>query len=144
MFDRCFVVFHFLMTQQEHFSDGEKGSGYLAWRLKTMSRNTHKRPAKAATVPEAHAPKRRRSAATEPQRLDGDACKEAVSFLLHCPDEASVFLKMTVTLQHRQDLVHDPQRTTDVFKTFPCFLDVKGLVSCAFKTPLFYLVGCKQ
>ncbi|KAJ8333741.1 hypothetical protein SKAU_G00410600 [Synaphobranchus kaupii] len=36
---------------------------------------------------------------------------------------------MKVTLQHRQDLVHDPQRTTDVFKTFPRFLDVKGLLN---------------
>ncbi|XP_035809342.2 uncharacterized protein LOC118471082 [Amphiprion ocellaris] len=36
---------------------------------------------------------------------------------------------MKMTLQHRQDLVHDPQRTTDVFKTFPRFLDVKGLLN---------------
>ncbi|XP_057711898.1 uncharacterized protein LOC130929034 isoform X1 [Corythoichthys intestinalis] len=36
---------------------------------------------------------------------------------------------MKVTLKHRQDLVHDPQRTTDVFQTFPRFLDVKGLLN---------------
>ncbi|TDH16396.1 hypothetical protein EPR50_G00020440 [Perca flavescens] len=36
---------------------------------------------------------------------------------------------MKMTFQHRQDLVHDPQRSTDVFKTFPRFLDVKGLVN---------------
>lgn len=51
----------------------------------------------------------RRSATTMPQQLDGDACKEAISFFVHSPDEASVFQKMKVTFQHhRQDLVHDP------------------------------------
>ncbi|MEQ2316750.1 hypothetical protein AMECASPLE_035781 [Ameca splendens] len=44
-------------------------------------------------------------------------------------DKASVFQKMKMTFQYRQDLVHDPQRTTDVFKTFPRFLDFKGLLN---------------
>ncbi|KAK2843713.1 hypothetical protein Q7C36_011928 [Tachysurus vachellii] len=107
--------FHYKIIT-EHFYDGEKGTGYLAWRLKTISRTSGKRP-------------RRRSANTLPQQLDGDACREAISFLVHSPDEASVFQKMKMTFQHRQDLVHDPQRSTDVFKTFPRFLDVKGLVN---------------
>uniref|UniRef100_A0AAV2K847 Uncharacterized protein n=1 Tax=Knipowitschia caucasica TaxID=637954 RepID=A0AAV2K847_KNICA len=55
------------------------------------------------------------------------------------PDEASVFQKMKMTFQYRQDLVHDPQRTTDVFKTFPRFLDVKGLLNQDF----FLLFGAK-
>lgn len=75
-------------------------------------------------------PKRRRLAATLPEQLD--ACREAISFLIHSHDEASVIQKMKMTFQYRQELVHDPQRTTDVFKTFPQFLDVKGLVSCPF------------
>lgn len=107
-----------------------------------MSRNTVKRPAKEASVPQEQGPKRRRSASTLPQQLDGDACREAISFLVHSPDEASVLQKMKMTFQHRQDLVHDPQRTADVFKTFPRFLDVKGLVSFAFilfSTPVFNL-----
>lgn len=111
-----------------------KGTGYLAWRLKTMSRSLSKWPVKEASVPQEQGPKRRRSATTLPQQLDGDACKEAISFLVHAPDEASVLQKMKMTFQHRQDLVHDPQRTADVFKTFPRFLDVKGLVSHAFLT----------
>lgn len=81
---------------------------------------------------QAPGPKRRRLAATLSEQLDGDACREAISFLVHSPEEASVFQKIKMTLQHRQDLVHDPQRTTGVFKTFPHFFDVKGLVSCAF------------
>ncbi|XP_056113365.1 uncharacterized protein LOC130089830 isoform X1 [Rhinichthys klamathensis goyatoka] len=113
----------------EHFYDGEKGTGYLAWRLKTISRTAGKRPVKEASVYQPQGPKRRRSASTLPEQLDGDACREAISFLVHSPDEASVFQKMKMTFQHRQDLVHDPQRSTDVFKTFPRFLDVKGLVN---------------
>lgn len=97
-----------------------------------MSRNTVKRPAKTATVAQAQGPKRRRLAATLPEQLDGDACREAISYLIHSHDEASVFQKMKMTFHYRQDLVHDPQRTTDVYKTFPRFLDVKGLVSCPF------------
>lgn len=124
-------MYFFQSLIQEHFYDGEKGTGFLAWRLKTMSRNAVKRPAKEATVSQIQAPKRPRSAAQWPEQLEGDACREALSFLVHSPDEASVFQKMKMTLQHRQDLVHDPQRTTDVIKIFPRFLDVKGLVSCA-------------
>ena len=109
-----------------------KGTGYLAWCLKTMTRSTTKRPVKEVSVPQEQGPKRRRSATTLPQQLDGDACKEAISFLVHSPDEASVFQRMKMTFQHRQDLVHDPQRTVDVLKSFPRFLDVKGLVSHTF------------
>ncbi|XP_070401954.1 uncharacterized protein [Nothobranchius furzeri] len=117
----------------EHFYDGEKGTGYLAWRLKTMSRSRYKRPEKVATSPHVQGPNRKRTATTVPQQLDGDACREAVSFLLHCNDETVVFQKMKMTFQHRQDLVHDPQTSADVFKTFPRFLDVKGLVNQDFQ-----------
>ncbi|XP_056441138.1 uncharacterized protein LOC130378383 [Gadus chalcogrammus] len=72
----------------EHFYDGVKGTGYLAWRLKTMTRSTTKRPVKEVSVPQEQGPKRRRSATTLPQQLDGDACKEAISFLVHSPDES--------------------------------------------------------
>ncbi|KAK7915377.1 hypothetical protein WMY93_011138 [Mugilogobius chulae] len=39
------------------------------------------------------------------------------------------FQKMKSTLEYRQDLVRDSEQTTDVFKIFPRFLDVKGLVN---------------
>ncbi|MEQ2302716.1 hypothetical protein AMECASPLE_009568, partial [Ameca splendens] len=44
----------------EHFYDAEKGTGYVSWCLKTISRNAVKRPAKMATVAQAQGPKRRR------------------------------------------------------------------------------------
>ncbi|KAK0150713.1 hypothetical protein N1851_004674 [Merluccius polli] len=111
----------------EHFYDGVKNTGYLSWRLRNMSRkNRATGSPQATTVPKLQGPNRPRPAATVPQQLDGDACREAISFLVHSPDEASVFEKMKLTLQHRQDLVRDAQRSADVFKTFPRFLDVKG------------------
>lgn len=88
----------------------------------------------------AQGPNRRRSVASVAEQLDGDACREAISFLVHCHDEPSVFQKMKMTFEHRQNLVHDPQRTTDVLKTFPRFFDVKGLVSCALVFKIFDLV----
>ncbi|KAA8589181.1 hypothetical protein FQN60_010526 [Etheostoma spectabile] len=36
---------------------------------------------------------------------------------------------MKVTFQHRQEVVHDPQKTTDVFKILPRLLDVQGLLN---------------
>ncbi|XP_035992600.1 uncharacterized protein LOC118563078 [Fundulus heteroclitus] len=114
----------------EHFYDAQKGTGYLAWHLKTMSRTTAKRPAKEPSLPKDQGrPKRRKQVTTLPEQLDGDDCREAISFLVHTPEEASVLEKMKMTFQYRQDLVHDPERSADVFKTFPRFLDVKGLVN---------------
>ncbi|XP_023810684.1 uncharacterized protein LOC111946284 isoform X2 [Oryzias latipes] len=113
----------------EHFYDAQKGTGYLAWRLKTISRKKYQRPVKVAKDLEAHGPNRKRSADGVPQQLTGDACKEAISFLLHCNDDTSVMEKMKKTFKHRQELIHDPQRTEEVFKVFPRFLDVKGLLN---------------
>ena len=125
----------FSLSLQEHFYCGEKNSGFIAWRLRTMGRKT-KSPRKrvqAAPAPQPQGPKRQRSAAAgSSQQLDGDAAREAVSFLVHSTDEATVFEKMKKTFQHRQDLVRDPLRSADVFKTYPRFLDVKGLVSFPF------------
>ncbi|KAK1895633.1 Protein Smaug like 1 [Dissostichus eleginoides] len=124
-----------------------KNTGYLSWRLRTMSRKnraTRSQQAVPATVPQAQGPNCPRSAPTVPHQLDGDACREALSFLVHSPDEATVFEKMKITLQHRQDLVRDPQRTADVFKTFPRFLDVKGLLTQDFLLLFGTETACKM
>ncbi|KAK1887500.1 Granulocyte-macrophage colony-stimulating factor, partial [Dissostichus eleginoides] len=131
----------------EHFYDGEKNTGYLSWRLRIMSRKnraTRSQQAVPATVPQAQGPNRPRSAPTVPHQLDGDACREALSFLVHSPDEASVFEKMRITLQHHQDLVRDPQQTADVFKTFPRFLDIKGLLTQDFLLLFGTETACKM
>lgn len=72
-------------------------------------------------------PSLKRTVAVE-QQPDGDTVREAISLLLHSSDDAVVRSKMEETFQHRQDLVHNPEMTTEVLKTYPRFLDVKGLV----------------
>lgn len=123
----------------EHFYDAAKGTGYLSWRLKNIGRNKFKHPGKEVSPPQEHGPKRRRAASTAAgEQLQGGACSAAISFLSHASDVTSVFQKMKSTLEYRQELVHDPERNTDIFKTFPRFLDVKGLVNQDF-TLLFGL-----
>ncbi len=80
---------------------------------------------------ESRGPNRRRRI-DDVQQLEGDACREAISFLVHTADEAEVMQKMKETFKHRQELVHNPQRSADVLDVFPRYLDVKGLVNKTF------------
>ncbi len=80
---------------------------------------------------ESGGPNRRRRI-DDVQQLEGDACREAISFLVHTADEAEVMQKMKETFKHRQELVHNPQRSADVLDVFPRYLDVKGLVNKTF------------
>lgn len=66
------------------------------------------------------------------QQLEGDAYREAISFLVHTADEAEVMQKMKETFKHRQDLVHNPERSSDVLNVFLRYLDVKGLLNKTF------------
>ncbi|XP_039505667.1 uncharacterized protein LOC120461509, partial [Pimephales promelas] len=75
----------------EHFYDPEKGTGFISWRLKTLSRKNPKRVRLEMT--ESAGPSRRRRI-DDVQQLEGDACREAISFLVHTADEAEVMQKM--------------------------------------------------
>ncbi|XP_039620886.1 uncharacterized protein LOC120536568 isoform X2 [Polypterus senegalus] len=110
----------------EHFYDPEKGTGFISWRLKTLSRKNPKRVYLMSH--ETGGPSRRRKI-EDTEQLDGDACREAISLLLHTADETEVRQKMKQTFKHRQELVHNPERSTDILKIFPRFLEVKGLVN---------------
>ncbi|KAK7886359.1 hypothetical protein WMY93_025980 [Mugilogobius chulae] len=110
--------------RREHFYDAEKGTGYLAWRLKTLSRKVFKRPVKEASEAHEQGPKRRRTSDTSAgEQLSGDACREALSFLGHSTDVASVFQKMKSTLEYRQDLCvtqSRPRMSSKSFHVFRC------------------------
>ncbi|XP_053089325.1 uncharacterized protein LOC117598340 isoform X3 [Pangasianodon hypophthalmus] len=110
----------------EHFYDPEKGTGYISWHLKTLSRKNPKRA--RLEMSESGGPSRRRMTDIG-QQLEGDACREAISFLVHAADEAEVMQKMKQTFKHRQELVHNPERSADVLNIFPRFLDVRGLIN---------------
>ncbi|XP_061116341.1 uncharacterized protein LOC133140415 [Conger conger] len=126
----------------EHFYDGQNGTGYLAWRLKTVQRKTFHRSGGEQKPIVSRGPNFERQTQLGEQ-LQGEVCKEAISYMAQCTDQEQVFLKMRETFQHRQQLVHDPQKCGAVLATFPRFLDTKGLVNQDF-TLLFGLeTACK-
>ncbi|KAG7481489.1 hypothetical protein MATL_G00067280 [Megalops atlanticus] len=126
----------------EHFYDGKNGTGYLAWRLKTVQRKTFHRSGGEQKAAVSRGPNFERQTHSGEQ-LQGDLCDAAILDLAQCTDQEQVFLKMRETFQYRQQLVHDPQKAGTVLSTFPRLLDTKGLVNQDF-TLLFGLeTSCK-
>ncbi|KAG7505294.1 hypothetical protein JOB18_028427 [Solea senegalensis] len=113
----------------EHFYDPQSGSGYLAWRIKTVQRNTaahSPRPSTSTTYQDS--PKRKREVLSTDTQLLGDHCHEAISFLKHSTDEVAVKERMRATFQYRQKLVQDQHCSSTVLDVFPRFLDITGLI----------------
>ncbi|KAJ8401607.1 hypothetical protein AAFF_G00379240 [Aldrovandia affinis] len=126
----------------EHFYDGQNGTGYLAWRLKTVQRKTFHRGGGEQRPTVSRGPNFERQTHLGEQ-LQGEVCKEAILYMAQCTEQEQVFLKMRQTFQYRQQLVHDPQQTGTVLSTFTRLLDTKGLVNQDF-TLLFGLeTSCK-
>ena len=116
---------------QEHFYDILSNTGYIAWRLKTVSRKS--KPSQPSTPSPSRSSGHSTGGPTSPrvviteEQLDGDACREAMSLLTHTTDNSQIFHKMRQTFQHRHKLVKDS--SADVLAAFPRFMDTKGLVS---------------
>ncbi|XP_049420245.1 uncharacterized protein LOC125881224 [Epinephelus fuscoguttatus] len=114
----------------EHFYDAESGSGYLAWRLKTIQRksaSTERRGSSRQLT--GGGPTARREVSFSPEMtLSEDQCREAISFLKHSSDEAAIKHKMKLTFQYRTSMVLDEEKSTDVLTEFPRFKDIKGLI----------------
>lgn len=129
-------LFIYFLILQEHFYDPQSGSGYLAWRIKTVQRNTAAQSRRSSTsTPYQDSPKRKREVLCIDKQLLGEHCHEAISFLKHSTDESAIKEKMRDTFQYRQTLVQDQQCSSTVFDVFPRFLDITGLVR---KTTSFY------
>ncbi|KAK7899561.1 hypothetical protein WMY93_020414 [Mugilogobius chulae] len=111
----------------EHFYDYQSGSGYLAWRLKTVQRNS-KENFKRLKTTFLEGPKSPRQIRSSVQQLSGDECKEAMSMMRHSADSKVVKEKMMVTFQHRQKMLQDPAAASSVLDHFPRFLDTPGLI----------------
>ena len=58
-------------------------------------------------------------------------CCEAIALMKHTTDEAIIKEKMKQTFIHRQEMVHDPVKSSEIFTTFPRFLDITGMVCCS-------------
>ncbi|XP_067257291.1 uncharacterized protein [Chanodichthys erythropterus] len=119
----------------EHYYDSESGTGYLAWRIKTIQRGLAKE--RRASFEGQGSPSegmsggptvRRESEFTPEIVLSEDECKEAIVFMKHSADEDTVKKKMKLTFDYRRKLVLDPMQSSDILTVFPRFKDVKGLI----------------
>ncbi|XP_039649874.1 uncharacterized protein LOC120555261 [Perca fluviatilis] len=114
----------------EHFFDADSNEGYIAWKLKNTQRDLGSSSGfrrKSSHTLDSSGPELEREVSKEHQ-LEGDQCCEAISLLKHSTDKEQIFMKMRATFNHRQKLVHDPERCSTVLAVFPRFLDTKGLV----------------
>lgn len=116
-----------LFNLQEHFYDHQSGSGYLAWRLKTVQRNSAQEIKKSRSSFQ-DGPKTHRSMHSPVRQLSGDECNEAISVMRHSSDTTLVQDKMKATFQKRHKVVQDPATASTVLDLFPRFLDTPGLV----------------
>lgn len=122
-----FVMF-VCMPLQEHHYDPEANTGYLAWRLKTVQRNTrdgfrgHSRPNFQDS------PTTQGESLLTGEQLLGEECREALSLMRHSTDKSVVKAKMRATFESRHKLLHDRDATASILDVFPRFLDTPGLV----------------
>ncbi|XP_061092563.1 uncharacterized protein LOC133124964 [Conger conger] len=118
----------------EHYYDGESGSGYLAWRIKTIQRSAAKDRRSSfgescGGPSHGGGPTARRDSHVVPETaLSEEECKEAISLMKHSADEDTVKNKMKLTFDYRRKKVLDPQQSSSILSDFPRFQDVKGLV----------------
>lgn len=130
-------IFHFFLLfflfvcihEQEHYYDPETNTGYLAWRLKTVQRNTFDGGHGCSRPNFMDSPTTQRESLLVSGWLFGEECREVLSVIRHSSDRAMVKEKMRTTFEYRQKLVHGPDATSSVLEVFPRFLDTPGLVS---------------
>lgn len=115
---------------QEHFYDSQSGTGFLAWRLKTVQRKT-KLQFKEPKMPTAGSggPGQERELPQMDGQLDEERCKELISLMSHITDREIILEKMKETFEYRQHLIHNPDESDNILSVFPRLLDTKGLVS---------------
>ncbi|MEQ2277031.1 hypothetical protein XENORESO_018326 [Xenotaenia resolanae] len=113
----------------EHFYDSQSGSGFLAWRLKTIQRKT-KLVSKEPKMQTARGggPRQERAVPQIGGQLDDERCKEVISFMNHSSDGKIIMQKMKETFEYRQRLIHNPDESHTVLSVFPRLLDTKGLI----------------
>ncbi|XP_030581778.1 uncharacterized protein LOC115777891 [Archocentrus centrarchus] len=113
----------------EHYYDSQSGSGFLAWRLKTIQRKTklvNKEP--KIQTPGGGGPRQERELPQANSHLDQKCCKAAVSLMNHTNDHEIILQKMKETFEYRRHLVQDPNESHNILSVFPRFLDTKGLI----------------
>ncbi|KAL2096963.1 hypothetical protein ACEWY4_006170 [Coilia grayii] len=113
----------------EHFYNGEDGSGYLAWRIKTLQKEASEGRVKRSRLSQAGGPSVDRDPYKEGNWLsDERQCEEAIALMKHTADESVIKEKMRLTLVYRQKILRDTDKSTDVLTIFPRFMDIPGLI----------------
>ncbi|KAL2095579.1 hypothetical protein ACEWY4_007727 [Coilia grayii] len=123
-------------TGFEHYYDPQSGQGYLAYRLKTVQRNTASDSKKRFKSVHQGSPKTLRETSSSEQLSGNECANEAVSMMKHTTDQVAVKEKMKATFKHRQELLRDPDQSALILDHFPRFLDTPGLIDQDF-TMLF-------
>lgn len=112
----------------EHYYDPQGNTGYLAWRIKTVQRNTSAGSRCHSKSVHLDGPKTRRESLLIGEQLFGEECREALSTMIHSTDEHVVKARMRATFEYRQKIVHDQDASVSVLDVFPRFLDIPGLI----------------
>nr|XP_054586434.1 uncharacterized protein LOC129152408 [Nothobranchius furzeri] len=117
----------------EHYYDPESGSGYLAWRLKTIQRKAaEEKGASVRKSTKIGGPGHGQSNLAADKMQSNEDVEAALAVLKHTADEDTIREKMRATFAYRNSLVND-DKTTDVFSVFPRFLDTPGLIEQDFR-----------
>ncbi|XP_016113911.1 uncharacterized protein [Sinocyclocheilus grahami] len=123
-------------TGYEQYYDPRSGQGYIAYRLKTVQHNSVNNLKGASKVVYQDGPKTLRETSSTTEQLSGDECTEAISMMKHSADAPIIKDKMKTTFKYRQNLLHDPDKSSLILDYFPRFLDTPGLIDQDF-TMLF-------
>ena len=124
------VMFSFVLSSRilhEHFYDAGSGSGYLAWRIKTVQCNTAVQSRRCSTTTTYQdGPKSKRDFLLTDKQLFGEECYEAISILnwLSKRNEGNISIP--------SDTGSKPANSSTVLDVFPRFLDTPGLVRNAY------------
>ncbi|KAK6303658.1 hypothetical protein J4Q44_G00261120 [Coregonus suidteri] len=128
----------------DHYYDPESGSGYLAWRLKTIRKTAEERGASVSKSPKVGGPGRDRQPFTYDREPSDEDVEAAIAVLRHSADENTVREKMKMTFIYRQAMVNDEAKSSDVFSVFPRFLDTPGLVGTSVQQHLDNITQSSQ
>ncbi|KAF7229743.1 transcript variant X1 [Nothobranchius furzeri] len=128
----------FSRTGYEHFYDCDSGTGYLAWRIKTVQRSAARKRRSAFGASSVEAPCKdglggpatKRDAQFVPDTvLSEDECRKTIALIKYSADEDTIKKKMKLTFDFRRNIVLDPELSrSTVLSVFPRFKDVQGLV----------------
>lgn len=118
------TLFHILKdkcahTGYEHYYNPLSEQEYLAFRLKNVQRNTGSNSRRTSISVYKDGPATTLCVTSTVEQLSGDPCREALSVIKHSTDQSSVKERMEVTFKYRQNMIHDPEKSSHILDYFP-------------------------